>query len=98
MYSTQQKLKTLASRGVSQSNISASKLRTFYMPIAKLNEQIEIVKILQIIDSNIEYHISKKIALQDLFKTALNKLMTGVIRVKDSDIDTSCVLEMKNRG
>jgi type I restriction enzyme S subunit len=98
MDSTQQKLKTLASRGVSQSNISASKLKTFYVSIAKLNEQIEIVKILQIIDSNIEYRISKKIALKDLFKTALNKLMTGKIRVKDSDIDTSCVLEMKNRG
>ena len=61
-------------------------------------EQQEIANLLKIIDKKIEFGISKKSALQDLFKTMLNKLMTGVIRVKDSDIDTSCVLEMENRG
>ena len=34
-------------------------------------------------------HESKKSALQDFFKTMLNKLMTGEIRVKDLDIDES---------
>ena len=61
-------------------------------------EQQEIANLLKIIDKKIEFGISKKSALQDLFKTMLNKLMTGQIRVKDSAIDTSCVLEMKNRG
>ena len=34
-------------------------------------------------------HESRKAALQDLFKTTLNKLMTGEIRVKDLDINES---------
>ncbi len=39
---------------------------------------------------------SKKSALQDLFKTTLNKLMTGEVRVKNLDIDTSYVLGNEN--
>jgi type I restriction enzyme S subunit len=42
-----------------------------------------------IIDETIEIHAAKKSALQDLFKTMLNKLMTGKIRVKELDIDIS---------
>jgi type I restriction enzyme S subunit len=89
MDATQQRLKSLASRGVSQSNISASKLKTFQVPVPKLNEQLEIIKILRTIDQKIILHTAKKSALQDLFKTMLNKLMTGEIRVKDLDIDVS---------
>lgn len=89
MDATQKRLKFLASRGVSQSNISASKLKTFQIPVPALSEQIEIVKVFQTIDQKIELHTAKKSALQDLFKTMLNKLMTGEIRVKDLDIDTS---------
>jgi type I restriction enzyme S subunit len=89
MDATQQRLKSLASRGVSQSNISASKLKTFQVPVPKLNEQLEIIKILRAIDQKIILHTAKKSALQDLFKTILNKLMTGEIRVKDLDIDVS---------
>ena len=89
MDATQNRLKSLASRGVSQSNISASKLKTFQVPIPAMNEQLETVKILRAIDQKIFIHITKKSALQDLFKTMLNKLMTGEIRVKDIDIDIS---------
>jgi type I restriction enzyme S subunit len=89
MDATQKRLKSLASRGVSQSNISASKLKTFQVPVPAMNEQLEIVKILRAIDQKIFIHITKKSALQDLFKPMLNKLMTGKIRVKDLDIDIS---------
>jgi type I restriction enzyme S subunit len=89
MDATQNRLKSLASRGVSQSNISASKLKTFQVPVPAMAEQLEIVKILRAIDQKIENHTAKKSALQDLFKTMLNKLMTGEIRVKDLDIDVS---------
>ena len=44
---------------------------------------------LKTIDQKIDLHTAKKSALQDLFKTMLNKLMTGEIRVKDLDIDIS---------
>jgi len=89
MDATQQRLKSLASRGVSQSNISASKLKTFQMPVLRLDEQLQIVKILCAIDQKITLHSSQKSALQDLFRTMLNKLMTGEIRVNDLDIDVS---------
>ncbi|MDD5452243.1 MAG: restriction endonuclease subunit S [Desulfovibrionales bacterium] len=54
-----------------------------------IEEQKEIARVLMIIDETIEIHTAKKSALQDLFKTMLNKLMTGEIRVKDLDIDVS---------
>jgi type I restriction enzyme, S subunit len=89
MDETQNRLKSLASRGVSQSNISASKLKTFQVPVPALNEQLEVVKIFHVIDQKVDLHTTQKTALQDLFKTMLNKLMTGEIRVKDLDIDIS---------
>ena len=86
---TQNRVKTLASKGVSQSNISASKLKTFEIPITVPEEQEGIVGKLSKVDEKISLNESKKSALQDLFKTTLNKLMTGRIRVPDLDIDMS---------
>ena len=56
-------------------------------------EQKHIVETLSGIDTKAFHHQSKKSALQDLFKTTLNKLMTGDIRVTDLDIDTKEVEE-----
>ena len=87
---TQTRVRTLASRGVSQSNISASKLKTFEVPLpSDLDEQADIVRNLKAVDSKIQLHESKKSGLQALFKTTLNRLMTGEIRVNDLDIDVS---------
>jgi type I restriction enzyme S subunit len=52
-----------------------------------VDEQTRIANILGILDHKTTLHESKKSALQDLFKTTLNKLMTGDIRVADLDID-----------
>lgn len=87
--SVQADLKRLASRGVSQSNISASKLKEYYIPKTSLDEQREISGILQSVDRKIEIHERKRTALQELFKTMLHKLMTAEIRVADLDIDVS---------
>ncbi|MCK4581421.1 MAG: restriction endonuclease subunit S, partial [Dehalococcoidia bacterium] len=88
MNATQTRVRTLASRGVSQSNINASKLKTFEIPLSSdLEEQADIISDLKAVDSKVRLHESKKSALQDLFKTTLNKLMTGEIRVSDPDID-----------
>ena len=62
-------------------------LKKFLIPLPKLNEQKEIANLFLIIDQKIELHTSKKSALQDLFKTMLNKLMTGEILVKDLDLN-----------
>jgi len=86
---TQNRVKTLASKGVSQSNISASKLKTFEVPITIPEEQEDIVGKLGTVDEKITLHESKKSALQDVFKATLNRLMTGKIRVEDLHVDVS---------
>ena len=58
---TQYELKKLASRGVSQANISASKLKDFSIPIPTLDEQQQIITILDAIDQKIDLHKSKRI-------------------------------------
>ena len=85
--STQSDLKKLASRGVSQANISASKLKEFSVPKPGIDEQREIVAILEAVDRKIDLHRRKKAVLEDLFKSLLHKLMTGEIRVGDLDLD-----------
>ncbi len=87
--STQLDLRRLASRGVSQSNISASKLRTYPVPVPPLAEQHAIAAALATIDRKLAHHQRKRTALNDLFQTTLHQLMTAQIRVADLDIDTS---------
>ncbi len=74
---TQRRLKTLASRGVSQSNINASKLQRFKVPITTPLEQDEIVDILNTCDSRIA-SLEKELSLhEELFRALLDELMTG---------------------
>ncbi len=87
LLASQERLKTLATRGVSQSNISGSRLKTFLIPLpSDLTEQEEIVEIIAGIDKKLSQAESRKQTLQSLFKTMLNQLMTGRIRVKNLDI------------
>lgn len=79
----QSELKKLASRGVSQANISAGKLKRFPVPVPLLDEQNEIVNILDAIDRKIDLHRRKRAVLEDLFKALLYKLMTREIQVHD---------------
>jgi len=60
----------------------------FPVPRTK-DEQEEVASILDTIDAKLRLHESKKSVFQDLFKTTLNKLMAGGIRVRDLDIDVS---------
>ena len=59
------------------------------MPIPSLDEQKEIANILSNIDKKIQQAESRKQTLQALFKTVLNQLMTGKVRVKDLDIEVN---------
>jgi len=67
--------------------INTTKLKGLPVPIPDKSEQNEIVESISAVDRQVTGHESKKAALQDLFKTTLNKLMTGDIRVADLDID-----------
>lgn len=87
---SQERLKTLATRGVSQSNISGSRLKTFSIPLPpELTEQKEICNIVSSIDNKLSQTESRKQTLQALFKTMLNQLMTGRVRVKNLDIEVN---------
>lgn len=75
--------------GVSVPTLNRNLVHSVLISVPQIDEQKEIANILKTIDQKIELHTAKKSALQDLFKTMLNKLMTGEIRVKDLDIDVS---------
>jgi type I restriction enzyme S subunit len=77
----QSRMKMLATRGVSQSNINATKLRGFQISLPTLAAQHEIARILSTMDKKIEAEEKRKAALQALFKTMLHLLMTGRIRI-----------------
>jgi type I restriction enzyme S subunit len=83
---TQQDLKSLASRGASQVNISASKLSSFPIPLPPLSEQREIAEILQTIDQKIEIEKRKKELYEELFKSMLNKIMSQEIDVEKIEV------------
>jgi type I restriction enzyme S subunit len=83
---SQVRLKSIASRAVSQSNISATRLRGFPIPVPLTQEQDEIVEKVDGIDRKIALHRCKHSALTDLFRTLLHQLMTAQIRVHDLDL------------
>jgi len=69
--------------GGAQPNISQTVIKAFNIPLPPLHEQHEIVRILQAVDKKLQAEEARKQALEALFKTLLNNLMTGKIRVKD---------------
>ncbi|KYC45933.1 MAG: Type-1 restriction enzyme MjaXIP specificity protein [Candidatus Methanofastidiosum methylothiophilum] len=83
---TQSRLKGLASRGVSQANISATRLKSFQIPKPSIFEQQAIADILSNIDQKIEHHTTKKQKLEELFRTLLHELMTAKIRVNEVEL------------
>lgn len=71
-------------------NLSASRLSLFLLPKPSFSEQKEISSILLSIDKKISQAESRKQTLQSLFKSMLNLLMTGQVRVKDVDFGENC--------
>lgn len=84
--------------GVSVPTLNRNLVHAAVIGVPLIKDQNDIVSVFKTIDDKIEIHSTIKSALQDIFKTMLNKLMTGEVRVQHADIDTSCVLEMKDRG
>jgi len=94
---TQQRLKSIATRAVSQSNISATRLKGFSVPLPDLKEQNEIVASLDTLDTKIAEHTQQRNLLHDLFRTLLHQLMTAQIRVNDIDLSELGVNEMPEK-
>jgi len=83
MPATQARLKFLASRGVSQSNINATKLKGFEIPLPPLPEQREIVAQLSAVDAKLAAEESRRSALVALFQSLLHYQMTGQVRLPE---------------
>lgn len=79
--STQARLRSIAQRAVSQSNISASRLSTFEIPVPSPDEQDDIVRLLDAVDGPLEQHRRAVTAMTDLFHTMLHQFMTGQVRL-----------------
>lgn len=73
--------------GVSVPTLNRNIVHNAPIKVPDKSVQIDIATSLAALDAKMAHHQSKKSALQDLFKTTLNKLMTGDIRVADLDID-----------
>jgi type I restriction enzyme S subunit len=80
---TQMRLKAMASRGVSQSNINATKLVSLLVPLPTLAEQRTIAEVLRACDDQIAMLEREVAAHDELFKALLEELMTGRLRAME---------------
>lgn len=83
---SQERLKMLASRGVSQSNINATKMKALHIALPSLEEQQIVIDILSAIDRKIDAENGRKNSLNAVFNTLLSLLMTGKLRVNQLEI------------
>jgi type I restriction enzyme, S subunit len=77
---TQTQLKTLASRGVSQANINATKLKDFTIPIPPKPEQEKIATVLWKVQRAIEVEDKLIATARELKQSALRQLFTRGLR------------------
>jgi type I restriction enzyme S subunit len=80
---SQRRLKSIALRAIGQSNISATRLRTFQIPLPSLEEQADIIERIDAVIAKLRYHRRKRDLLQELLHALLHQLMTGQISVKE---------------
>jgi len=76
-------------KGASYPAITDNDVKRQQIPLPSFREQNEITDILSSIDKKISQAESKKQTLQALFRTMLNQLMTGKVRVKDFDFEVN---------
>lgn len=75
------------SAGVSVPTLNRNLVHSVLIGVPRVEEQKEIAQFLSVVDRKLDLHIVKKSVFQNLFKTMLNKLMSGEIRVKDLEIN-----------
>ena len=73
-------------KDIARANLSLQDVRNLLIPKPTVNEQQETVAILDAINHKIDLHRRKRVALEDLFKALLHKLMTGEIRTAALDL------------
>lgn len=79
---TQRRLKLLATRGVSQSNINANKLKGLLVPVPPLDEQEKIVAVLSAVEASLGAEKDSHWSVSQYFESAKRALTSGVRRVQ----------------
>lgn len=74
---TQRRLKSIATRAVSQSNISATRLRSFAIPVPPHPEQLKIVEVLRVVQRAIDQQTQLLALTTELKKALLHRLFTA---------------------
>ena len=82
----QVRLRALSTRGVSQSNISASKLRALSIPLPSLREQQRVSEVLDVIHRLIDTKRRYLETKLELYRTLLFEVMTRAIHVSRDDV------------
>jgi type I restriction enzyme S subunit len=77
------------SKTITMTTINQKSLAEALIPIPVKEEQEKIAEIYGNMQAKIDIHESKRGIFHDLFRTILNKLMTGKIRVADLQIDVA---------
>ena len=75
--------------GVSVPTLNRNFIHAALLPVPPKKEQVEIANVLFSIDKKLAQVEFRKQTLQALFRTMLNQLMTGKIRVKDFDFEVN---------
>ena len=74
--------------GLAQQHFNVGAVKNTQMPLPPADQQDEIVSQLELIDAKRDLGISRRKALQDLFRTLLHELMVAKTRVHDIDIES----------
>lgn len=72
--------------GKLKQGVSASVLKELLVPLPPVADQKRIAEIARALEENIAAQEDRKLALEELFKTLLNDLMTAKIRVNDLEV------------
>lgn len=72
--------------GSTKGALTCGFLKTLQIPVPILDEQKEIADAITLLHAKIQVHQSKRNALEELFRTLLNQLMTAQIRVNDLNL------------
>jgi type I restriction enzyme S subunit len=92
---TKQRHKRLAFGAVFQ-NLQTYAIRDFVIPLPPLDEQREIARMLQAVDTRIAAEQARRAALEELFKSLLHELMSGRIRLSDFPLEEKCDSQNRN--
>ncbi len=97
-YASERMLTNVSNAAHGTKRLTQSDLDHFCIPVPEPIEQSQIVTILDMVDTTIDLHRCKQTVLEELFKTLLNRLMTGELSVDDLDFSAIAHEDKRERA